>query len=277
MATLTKEIRDQIGDLAESMRPMIFKGLSDRKLSGHTNDVVQEVYLAAATKFETQYDPTRAPLGAWINGIAQNQIATVGRRHAWRVKHETSSTIQTEAGDYTFDVEDRRQNIDEREDEADAIASTEKLLSNLRVLVLNERAVERTVVLALNFAGNISEASTYLGLTPDQLRDSKRDVNRTALVIRAAMARREMCLDEDRKVTGADIFDCLPAEGEEGSWTRAFGIALLRASQLDAGNVRAEDMVAATGYSFNTCRQYVKDAYRLLAVANTILISGGVR
>lgn len=276
MATLTKEIADEIAEAAEQMRPMIYRRLLDRNLTGHTDDVVQDTYLAAANKFSTQFDPTRGTIERWVNGIAKNQIENVGRRHAWRVKHESSSTINTDAGEFTFDIEDRRQDMDERENEEDAALEAEKLLFELRECVFNEWAVERTVRLIMDFDSNVAAAAEGLGLTADQLRDSKRDVQRTALVIRAAMARREVCLDEDRRPLGADVFDCLPAEGEEGSWTRAFGIAWMLADQQGVLPVRAEDMVAATGLSFNTCRQYVKDAHRLLAVANTVLKRGRI-
>lgn len=278
MATLTPEINKELSELAESMRAMISKRLDERQLGGHTNDVVQEVYLAAATKFETQFDSTVGALGAWVNGIAKNQVENVGRLHARRLKHETSSTIDTEEGEVTFDIEDPNQDAVD----AEFIADWEEheiaiVINELRACVPNKFAVDRVLALWKTYGNNIAVAAEAMRLTADQLYDSRREVKRIAGVIVKARARRLKCMDEDREPSFGDLFDCLPQEGDEGDWTRAFALATLVAGQQDLLPVRAEDMVGATGRSYNTCRQYLKDVSHMIKVANTILKRGHIQ
>lgn len=275
MATLTPETKQELSELAQSMRPMISKRLDERQLGGHTNDVVQEVYLAAATKFEAQFDSTVGALGAWVNGIAQNQVENVGRHHTRRLQHETPSTIETQAGEVTFDIENPNQDAVDAEFIADWESREIAIVINeLRACVPNQFAVDRVLELTTTYGNNIAVAAEAMRLTADQLYDSRREVYRIGAVIIKARARRLKCMDEDREPNLADLFDCLPQKGDEGEWTRAFTFATIAATQKGLMPVRPEDMVAATTYTYNTCRQYLKDVSHMMKVANTILKRG---
>uniref|UniRef100_UPI001C5B47F4 hypothetical protein n=1 Tax=Arthrobacter sp. 31Y TaxID=1115632 RepID=UPI001C5B47F4 len=60
-------------------------------------------------------------------------------------------------------------------------------------------------------------------------------------------------------VTVGALLGCLPSEvGEDGVWARALSVATVRAGGF--GKVTPSDLVAVTGYSLNTCRQYMGEA-----------------
>lgn len=245
-------------------RGAVWRILSSAGAGQDTEDVVADA-AEAAVKSAALYDPTLGPVEAWVVTIAKRRaydhLKRIGAAGRLNVRLEVAadgpdSALGVRVADFSDDVLER----------VDGAAQAREVLRLTGILVANPVAYRRVASLWMTYQGDTGRAAAAMGITPAALRDSCREVRRCAHVVRHAMAAR----GSGTPVTVGALLGCLPSEvGEDGVWARALSVATVRAGGF--GKVTPSDLVAVTGYSLNTCRQYMGEALWLLQVARTVM------
>lgn len=250
--------------LSSRTRGAVWSILGPYGLGQDTEDVIADA-AEAAVKSASLYDPALGPVEAWVLTIAKRRAydhvkrVVAGGRLQGRLEAAADGpdiSLNVSLGDFSDDVVDR----------LDGAAQAREVLGLTASLIANPVSFRRVAALWMSYQGDTNRASAALGIAPAALRDSCREVRRCAHVVRKA-------LDAVRAgvpVTVGSLVECLPAgAGEDGVWARALSVATVRAGGF--GKVTATDLVAVTGYSLNTCRQYMTEALWLLQVARTVM------
>lgn len=233
-------------------------------LGQDTEDVVADAG-EAAVKSAALYDSSLGPVEAWVLTIAKRRAydhlkrSIAGGRLQGRLEAAADgpdSALNFRLGDFSDEVVDR----------LDGVVQAREVLSLTASLMANPLSFRRVAALWMTYQGDTARAASALGIAPAALRDSCREVRRCAHVVRKAIAAK----NAGTTVTVGTLLACLPSgEGEDGLWARALSVATVRAGGF--GKVTAADLVAVTGYSLNTCRQYMVEALWLLQVARTVM------
>lgn len=234
---------------------------------GRGDDVDDLVQITWESVFASHqnYDPALGSVEAWVTTIAKRRsldhVTKLNRRSKLQerlVSAADGPEVSLSAVEYDF-AESLIEGIDAAGEAREILAFTARLMPNP---VTYRRAIALFVV----YGEDIRRAATGLGLSEDIMRDSRRQVSRCAQVIRKALAARR----DGKAATLRTLMDCLPVDGEEaGAWATALSKAVVRAGGFH--QVRPEDLVGVTGFSFHTCRQYLTEAHLLLQIAMTVL------
>lgn len=228
------------------------------------DDVISDA-AEAAVKSADSFDPDKGHVLGWVITIAKRRAFDHVKRAGTRGRLQGQLEVAATGPDTALGITEK----DFSQDVVDRLAGSahaRNVLGLTAQLVANPESFHRVTALVETYQGDVGKAAAALGITPEALRDSRREVSRCARVVVKALAARTA----GEPVTVGTLVDCLPADGgEEGAWATAFSMAVVRAGGF--GNVTAADLVAVTGYSLNTCRQYVVEALWLLQVARTVL------
>lgn len=252
--------------MSSRTRGAIWNILAMAGLAQDTEDVVADA-AEAAVKSAASFDPALGPVEAWVLTIAKRRAydhrkrASAGARLQDRVEAAADlpdTPLSVRTADFSDDTVDR----------LDGAAQSREVLQLTAAMVANPITFRRVAALWMTYQGETGKAAAALGITTAALRDSCREVRRCAHVVRKALAARNSGVP----LTVGTLLDCLPAGSEEdGVWARALSVATVRAGGF--GKVKATDLMAVTGYSLNTCRQYMVEALWLLQVARTVMES----
>ncbi|RUQ20908.1 RNA polymerase sigma factor [Kocuria sp. HSID16901] len=258
----------------ENTRPIVLNRLSRAQRTREVEDVMNEVWIAAAEGLDS-FDEQRGSFQGWINGIAVRQSLRMVRSEARRgntteaIAQAASSGVST-----VYDVV--------AEDFGDAVAGevsdwahVSEVLRMVRAAVSQRRLFDRSMRLILECDGDVGEAARRFGIAAPALRDSHRNVLDLARVIQRALSsywrRREERVD--RAVSFRDLLNCLPAESEESrAWIGTIARAV--ASRGGFGNVSAADVAQMTGMAEVTARHCLARTSWLLMIARTVLENG---
>lgn len=250
--------------MSSRTRGAVWSILASAGLGQDTEDVISDA-AEAAVKSADLFDPDLGPVEAWVLTIAKRRAydhvkrTVAGGRLQGRLEAAADgpdASLNVKVADFSDEVVDR----------LDGAAQARAVLGLTASLVANPMSFRRVAALWMSYQGDTTKAAAALGITPSALRDSCREVRRCAHVVRKAQEARTSGVP----VTVGALLDCLPAgEGEDGVWARALSVATVRAGGF--GKVTAPDLVAVTGYSLNTCRQYMVEALWLLQVARTVM------
>ncbi|GAB2714085.1 sigma factor [Arthrobacter bambusae] len=244
-------------------RGAVWSILASAGLGQDTDDVVADA-AEAAVKSAAGFDPGLGPVEAWVMVIAKRRaydhVKRAGSRSRLhgRLEAEASgpdAALSATVGDFSDELVDR----------VDGEEHARKVLGLTAALVANPVSYRRVAALWMSYQGDTGKAAAALGITPAALRDSCREVRRCAHVVRRGLEARKSGIP----VTVGALLGCLPSGGEDGVWATALSRATVRAGGF--GRVQAADLAAVTGYSLNTCRQYMVEALWLLQVARTVM------
>lgn len=240
-------------------------------------DVAGEV-IASAWQARHQFDPQLGVLQAWISRIAQ-------RRCADRVEKEVKRNGTLLAADR--DAEGR--SVDEQLDiaaakaaaargEVDDIAvevaekmAVDSWLTPVMAVtskVMDERAYKCGFLTYTRFDGSIKDAAEAFGLPTARVREFKRSLELHAQVVMRAFMAQDRLAGAPPRVQ--DLVDCLPEEDQPGAWTRRMAEAIA-SWPGKASTVTVEHVQAHTGWTYDTSRQYLNYARRLLQVAWSVI------
>lgn len=236
-------------------------------LAQDTDDVVADA-AEDAVKSAGSFDPNRGPVESWVLTIAKRRafdhMKRAGARARLRGRLEGAAdgpdtALSVVAEDFSGDLVDRL---------VGSVGAREVLALTAQ-LVSNQLSFRRVAALWMKYNGDVPRAAAAMGITVDAVRDSRREVTRCAHVVKKALAARAAGVP----LTVGSLLDCLPSEdGEDGTWATALSVATIRAGGFE--KVSATDLVEVTGYSLNTCRQYMAEALHLLQVAMAVLEAG---
>jgi DNA-directed RNA polymerase specialized sigma24 family protein len=274
--TAMQEVREKNGVrmeylIAEAVMSSRTRGavrniLASVGLSQDTDDVVSDA-AEAAVKSAGSFDPDFGPVEAWVLTIAKRRAYDHVKRAGSRSRLRGRIEGEAEGSDGAFSVV-AADFSDELVDRLMGARQAREVLGLTAKLVSNHLSFRRVAALWMKFNGDVARAAAAMGITVDAMRDSRREVTRCAQVVKKALAARSA----GAPVTVGSLLNCLPTEGsEDGAWATALSMAVVRAGGF--GKVTATDLVEVTGYSLNTCRQYMAEALHLLQVARAVLES----
>ena len=245
-------------------RGAVWSILASAGLGQDTEDVIADA-AEAAVKSAPLYDPALGPVEAWVLTIAKRRAYDHIKRTVAAGRLQGRVEVAAEGPDAWLNV--RLQDFsDETVDRLDGAAQAREVLGLTASLIGNPVSFRRVAALWMSYQGDTNRASAGLGISPAALRDSGREVRRCAHVVRKALEARQ----GGARVSVGTLLECLPGgDGEDGVWARALSVATVRAGGF--GKVTPADLMAVTGYSMNTCRQYMTEALWLLQVARTVM------
>lgn len=250
--------------MSDRTRGAVWRILSSAGRGQDVDDVISDA-AEAAVKSAALYDPALGPVEAWVVTIAKRRAFDHLKRAGAAGRLHVRLEAAAEGPDAAFGVR-VADFSDEVLDRFDGAASAREVLRLTGNLVANPVSYRRVASLWMSYHGDTGKAAAAMGISASALRDSCREVRRCAHVVRKALAAQR----GGAPVTVGTLLDCLPAvDGEDGVWARALSVATVRAGGF--GKVTATDLVAVTGYSLNTCRQYMVEALWLLQVARTVM------
>lgn len=277
MSDQTQTWTEEMIQAWKDTRPIIISKLAQARRANEVEDVMSEVWIAAATGLDS-FDPERGSFSKWINGIAYNQAARLVRAEAKQgstvgdIAHAANSGVSTI---YDVVAADHAATVDGQVSDWAAVSD---VLRMVRAAVSERKLFDRSMRLILECNGDVALAGKQLGVAPAALRDSHRNVLDLARVVHKALSaywRR----NEDqvtRGVTIRDLLGCLPDESEESrAWIGVVARAVASAGGF--GAVTAADVATMTGMAETTARHCLSRTGWLLTVARTVLETGDLK
>lgn len=240
-------------------------------LSRWTDDVAGEVALSA-WKARASFDPELGQLQGWINRIAQRRVAD-------RIAAESTRNgdLLAESSDSdSLSVEEQLARAAEqanRGESTDVAATVAEKLAIEAWLgpvmaatsgVMEPVAFMHAFVLYTRFDCDVKAASEAFGVPAGRVREHKRSLELHAQVILRAWQKSKTLPAQGPRLS--DLIECLPEPGIAGAWTRRMAEALL-SWRGKLSDVPVEHVMEATGWTFDTARQYLAITKRLLQVA----------
>ena len=256
----------------EAQRGVVAARLKGAGRLSDVDDVMQDVWLSIS-RSRANYDPGHGPLGGWVNRIAQRRAIDHLKR-GMRVLDVQNAAIAEHGREAT--VPDVAEAIVRQIDSHEELVSTLDLAFEA---MDNPVAFERTMSLIIHFDEQVDVAATALGVSPSALRASRRETLRMACVVARALAARR----EGKTATMRVLLSCLPErhemdapaptdQGAGHTWIHDMTITASMAGGFD--RVTPDSLMAVTGLSANTCRQYLAQTRDLLVVARTVIEYG---
>jgi RNA polymerase sigma-70 factor, ECF subfamily len=256
---------DELAQAVARVRPVIIKQLGDMGSPADVEDVAQATW-ESAWNARHRFDPAQGSLHAWVVTIAR-------RRAIDRVRSRQRDTVLQGQAEHL--AQGRVQSAvtlttpDHAEATVNAVAAQQrvgKVLGVVEQVMQNREATSRALSLVLVFGNDVDLAARGLGVSPEVLRESRREMIRCCQVV----TRAQEASAAGAPVTMRTLIECLPADGESGDWARQLALACARAGgRFEA--VTATHVMDVTGFSHNTARQYLAETRHLLQVAMTVL------
>lgn len=255
---------------ADNLRSLVASRLGQHPEDHDVDDVLQETFLSARKGLKN-FDGRSLP--AWITDIAKKRVidhfrAVERQRNAQQhLELDSTSRVQNSV---SMVAEDFTERID---DQFAAVAQLGDLIEHVELFLKNPVKCARALELITTFADHESEASRAMGVSQDALRSDRREFVRCAMVIVRARTLRDT-LDGNMPTT-RELAACMPGAGndrEAGEWVATFVDAVLA-----CGGFQKPDLAhigTKTGLSYNTVRQYMKEAQRLMQIAYTVVSDG---
>lgn len=264
--TRAHELDGQVlAEAVQRTRPAVVNALGDQRREGDVEDVLQAAW-ESAWRARASFDPAKgSSLHAWVVVIAKRRAIDVLRSRSrdldvqHRAEQESTSRVasmlsitENDHADETMMSLETRQTLIE-------------ILSVVNQVIVNRESTARGLSLLMVFGDDVELASRALGVSMDRLRQARRELVRCCQVVVKA----QEAVRQGRPATMRHLIECLPQGDESGNWAGQMGLLVARAGgQL--GNVTAGDVMAVTGFSFNTARQYLAQTQHLLRVAATV-------
>lgn len=264
----------------KNTRPFVVNQLQPVGLLAEVDDVMSEIFLATHQSLD-RFDASRGSFGPWIMGIAKKQVLK-RRDKALRIRTvESAQLVFDDGSENPSMMGDVAEGVDSSV--VHSLDCTERLFT---IMTLLQRAMfdkphllERSLVLLDECHEDVGLASARLGITAAALRDSHRQVEDMAQVIRASLD-----LFEARRAAGRlgealtvrEILGCFPeAATDRRAWLRVIPKAVLLAGgwRVDL-DVLAARVAESTGFSVVYARHKILRCERLYSVARTIAETG---
>ncbi|MGP5001844.1 RNA polymerase sigma factor [Glutamicibacter ardleyensis] len=255
---------EQLAHAVQKAEPAI-RAILGPSLRDDCADVMQEAYISASSRL-THFDGTS--LQAWVNTIARRRAYDHVNGSSRRKKHQDHFEVASMARaqnavsliepDFSEAVEDR----------IDAEVKLTGVVDQVEAFIQNQATSYRALELITTFGDDVETAARAMVISEDALRACRREFVRCAIVVAKATQFR----DQGLKATMGVLTECMPAEGDSGEWVVGFVTDVLASGGF--ANVDIERLMRRTELSYNTVRQYVKEAKWLMQIAATVL-SGG--
>ncbi|WP_413543113.1 RNA polymerase sigma factor [Citricoccus nitrophenolicus] len=254
-----------LAGMVQQVRPVVWSVLGSMASVEVVDDVLQQTW-ESAWRVRARFDPAKGSLHAWV--------VTIARRRA--IDHVRSLQRDRVIQDRAEDIATSRvmssaslTQVDHAEATVEALHARQrvsKVLSVVEDVIVSREATARALALVLVFGDDLGVASRALGVAPDALRESRRELLRCCQVVVRAQALSE----SEAPVTMRALIECLPDEGETGQWIRQTAMACAHAGgRLE--DVSVGHVMQATGFSHSTSRQYLAATRHLLHVAATVI------
>lgn len=245
-------------------RAVAARVLAGSMMAGDIDDVLQETAMSIVRTIDG-YDPAKGALKSWVAKVierrAKDMLSAGQRRNRLQDRMEVEASGVVSAHSIT-----EPDFADEVADRVDGHAFASDVLELTASMIANPESFHRTKVLMVRFDGHVASAAAAMGLTEDQLRDSKREFGRCGHVVAKALQARAA----EKPVTMRTLLDCLPTESDvSGKWTAPVFRAVAMAGGFQ--QVTAAHVMEVTGYSYNSARQYISEVFHLVLVAKTIM------
>ncbi|WP_431711442.1 RNA polymerase sigma factor [Glutamicibacter uratoxydans] len=252
---------EQLAQAVQKSEPAI-RSILGPALREDWADVLQETYISAAHALP-RFDG--ASLQAWVNTIARRRaydhISSASRRKKHQDHFEVASVGRTQSA-VSLIAEDFSEHIDDR---LDAAAQLAGVIDQVEAFIQNQATSHRALELITTFGDDVETAARAMVISEDALRACRREFVRCAIVVAKATG----CRDQGLKPTMGVLIECMPAGGESGEWVAEFVQQVLASGGF--GNVDLQRLMIRTGLSYNTVRQYLKEAKWLMQIAATVL------
>lgn len=254
-----------LAEAIQRTRPAVVNALGDQRREGDMEDVLQATW-ESAWRARGSFDPAKgSSLHAWVVVIAKRRAIDVLRSRSrdldvqHRAEQESTSRVASMLSITQDDhAEETMMSLETRQTLID-------ILSVVNQVIINRESTARGLSLLMVFGDDVELASRALGVSMDRLRQARRELVRCCQVVVKA----QEAVRQDRPATMRHLIECLPQGEESGNWAGQIGLLVARAGgQL--GNVTPADVMAMTGFSFNTARQYLAQTQHLLRVAATV-------
>lgn len=225
-------------------------------------DVMQETYISAASAL-SNFDG--ASLQAWVNTIARRRAYDHVNGSTRRKKHQDHFEVAAVARAKNA-VSLVEQNFAEGvEDRIDAEVKLTGVIDQVEAFMQNQATSHRALELITTFGDDVETAARAMVISEDSLRACRREFVRCAIVV----ARATHLRDQGLKATMGVLTECMPTSGDSGEWVATFVQDVLASGGF--GNVDTERLMKRTNLSYNTVRQYLKEAKWLMQIAATVL------
>ena len=248
------------------LHPAIAAQLGEWSTTDAVEDVAQTTWESAWQNRE-RFDPMVGAFQGWLVTIARRRsidyVRTKIRQGKLQRKAEVEASAVGRAAPGLSLTSD-----DIADDVTESMVAREQInaiLSIVQELIYNPDSVARGLSLIMAFNDDIDLAAKSLGLSEDALRRSRRELILCCQVVVKAQHMTASGAVPTLRV----LIDCLPDVSEAGQWTRQLALACAQAGGLE--EVRVEDVMDVTGYSYNTARQYLFQTKHLLRVAATVM------
>lgn len=256
--------QDHLASAVMKARGLIHDRLREAGRLDDVEDLLQVTYESAAGSFPN-YAAELGSLQSWVNTIASRRctdhLRQLTRQRALQERLEDHSTDRHKSA-FSI-VEDDF--VTELFASLDARSELMKILKLASRMLANPTTYYRAVALIATYSDDVAVASRHMGVSPEALRDSRRELIRCSQVIRKATE----ALERGEPATVRTMLACLPSESEDGRWVSAVASAVVSRGGFAA--IQPGDLQRVTGYSFHTCRQYLQETKWLLRVTHTIL------
>lgn len=262
MTAGSPEAWQAVAEVMPEVRRAIHAHLRGSHRGMDADDVAQITASMAVEKIE-QWDPRKGRLVAWVTVIGKRRVFDLLRKPA-----DVLTPYSLEVGDDRDDDLGGAAVVPSHEDACILRTEVGDAGGVLREVakVVNEVKFQRAMSLVLDHDGDTTAAAQALGVIPASMREARREITRTALIIRNAQNLHE----SGAPLTHEALLDCLP-DGT-GSWVRE-----ITEEYAKCGGFSASDDVTiarALGWSISTTRQRRGDAQHLLQVAYTVAKHG---
>lgn len=256
---------EQLAGMVQQVRPVVWSVLGSMASVEVVDDVLQQTW-ESAWRVRGRFDPAKGTLHAWVVTIARRRaidhVRSLQRDRSIQDRAEDIATSRV-ASSASLTVEDH---AEATIDALHARQRVSKVLSVVEDVIASREASARALALVLVFGDDLALASRALGVAPDALRESRRELLRCCQVVVRAQALSE----STAPVTMRALIGCLPDEGENGQWIRQTAMACAHAGgRLE--DVSVGHVMQATGFSHSTARQYLAQTRHLLHVAATVI------